>query len=153
MRRTASRQGACSFISIRGPRYWRRPQSSFPLAPQLRIRGNIQTVSSPADPSAMSKPRWPVVKRCRGFFSFFILFNFFLQFCNWPSITNKNCHSVVLKSQIKKRKNSTKDRRALLFTVFAGGKKPNATSGKMEMLISEAELPGFGSEILAPRFA
>lgn len=76
MRRTASRQGARSFISIRGPRYWRRPQSSFPLAPQLRINGNIQTVSSPADPSAMAKPRWPVVKRCRGVFfvSHFIQF-------------------------------------------------------------------------------
>lgn len=123
MRRTASRQGARSFISIRGPRYWRRTQSSFPLAPQLRINGNIQTVSSPADPSAMAKPRWPVVKRCRGVFSFLILFNFFLQFCNWPSITNKDFHSVVLKSQIKKEEKLHKGQTCTALYRICGKKK------------------------------
>lgn len=113
MRRTASRQGACSFISIRGPRCWRRPQSSFPLAPQLRINGNIQTVSSPADPSATAKPRWPVVKRCWGGGGLFVFH--FIQF--FPAILQLaerhkqrlpfSC--VVLKSQIKKRENSTKN--------------------------------------------
>lgn len=155
MRRTASRQGARSFISIRGPRCWRRPQSSFPLVPQLRINGNIQTVSSPADPSATAKPRWRVVKRCSGGggiirFSFYSIFS-----CNFATArASQTKTSIQLRCvKVSDKKEGKLHKRQTCAALYRICEKPNATSRKMEMLISEAELPGFGGEILAPRFA